>query len=81
MILLPRAADELEIPFVLQAGLADARSLVAAMALGAKMNMGTRFIVPRKRRCTRTSNRPRCCLPSWIPGWSCVRCEHRTGAE
>ena len=44
-ILLPRAADELDIPFVASGGMADARSLVAAMALGAEgMNMGTRFI-------------------------------------
>ena len=44
-ILLPRAADELEIPFVASGGMADARSLVASMALGAEgMNMGTRFI-------------------------------------
>ena len=44
-ILWPRAADELEIPFVASGGMADARSLVAAMALGAEgMNMGTRFI-------------------------------------
>ena len=45
-ILLPRAADELEIPFVASGGMADGRSLVGAMALGAEgMNMGTRFIV------------------------------------
>ena len=44
-ILLPRAADELEIPFVASGGMADGRSLVGAMALGAEgMNMGTRFI-------------------------------------
>jgi NADH:quinone reductase (non-electrogenic) len=44
-ILLPRAADELDIPFVASGGMADGRSLVAAMALGAEgMNMGTRFI-------------------------------------
>ena len=44
-ILLPRAADELEIPFVASGGMADARSLVAALSLGADgMNMGTRFI-------------------------------------
>lgn len=44
-ILLPRAADELEIPFVASGGMADGRSLVAALALGAEgMNMGTRFI-------------------------------------
>ena len=41
MILLPRAADELKIPFVASGGMADARSLVAALAMGAEgMNMG-----------------------------------------
>lgn len=45
MILLPRAADELKIPFVASGGMADARSLVAALALGADgINMGTRFV-------------------------------------
>ncbi len=45
MILLPRAADELEIPFVSSGGQADARSLVASLAMGADgMNMGTRFM-------------------------------------
>jgi len=45
MILLPRAADELDIPFVSSGGQADARSLVASIAMGADgMNMGTRFM-------------------------------------
>ena len=49
MILLPRAADELKIPFVASGGMADARSLVAALAMGADgMNMGTRFIATRE---------------------------------
>src|SRR6201996_7861882 len=49
MILLPRAADELKIPFVASGGMADARSLVAALAMGAAgMNMGTRFIATRE---------------------------------
>jgi nitronate monooxygenase len=49
MILLPRAADELEIPFVASGGMADARSLVAALAMGADgMNMGTRFIATKE---------------------------------
>ena len=49
MILLPRAADELKIPFVASGGMADARSLVAALALGASgMNMGTRFMATRE---------------------------------
>ena len=38
MILLPRAADELEIPFVASGGMADGRSLVAALAMGAEGN-------------------------------------------
>ena len=49
MILLPRAADELEIPFIASGGMADARSLVAALAMGAEgMNMGTRFIATKE---------------------------------
>ena len=49
MILLPRAADELDIPFVASGGMADARSLVAALAMGAEgMNMGTRFIATKE---------------------------------
>ena len=48
-ILLPRAADELTIPFVASGGMADARSLVAALAMGAEgMNMGTRFIATKE---------------------------------
>jgi nitronate monooxygenase len=48
-ILLPRAADELKIPFVASGGMADGRSLVAALALGAQgMNMGTRFIATKE---------------------------------
>ena len=49
MILLPRAAEELTIPFVSSGGMADARSLVASLALGAEgMNMGTRFIATKE---------------------------------
>jgi nitronate monooxygenase len=48
-ILLPRAADELKIPFVASGGMADGRSLVAALSLGAEgMNMGTRFIATKE---------------------------------
>ncbi|MBB6558582.1 nitronate monooxygenase [Acidovorax soli] len=48
-ILLPRAAEELGIPFVASGGMADGRSLVAALALGAEgMNMGTRFIATQE---------------------------------
>ncbi|MHC4046823.1 NAD(P)H-dependent flavin oxidoreductase [Bradyrhizobium vignae] len=49
MILLPRAADELKIPFIASGGMADARSLVAALALGADgINMGTRFMATKE---------------------------------
>ena len=49
MILLPRAADELKIPFVASGGMADARGLVAVLAMGAAgMNMGTRFIATKE---------------------------------
>jgi NADH:quinone reductase (non-electrogenic) len=49
MILLPRAAEALQIPFVASGGMADARGLVAALALGADgINMGTRFIATQE---------------------------------
>ena len=51
-ILLPRAADELEIPIVASGGMADGRSLVAALALGADaINMGTRFMATQEAPC------------------------------
>lgn len=49
MILLPRAAEELKIPFVASGGIADGRGLVAALALGAAgVNMGTRFVATKE---------------------------------
>src|SRR6187399_912280 len=48
-ILLPLAAEELKIPFVASGGMADGRSLVAALSLGADgMNMGTRFMATKE---------------------------------
>jgi len=48
-ILLPRAAEELTIPFVSSGGMANGQSLVASLALGADgMNMGTRFIATQE---------------------------------
>ena len=48
-ILLPRAAEALKIPFLASGGMADGRSLVAALAFGADgMNMGTRFIATQE---------------------------------
>ena len=44
-ILLPRAAEELTIPFVASGGVANGKQLVAALAMGAEgINMGTRFM-------------------------------------
>lgn len=49
MILLPLAAEALKIPFLASGGMADARSLVAALAMGAEgINMGTRFIATQE---------------------------------
>ena len=49
MILLPRAAEELSIPFVASGGIGNAQQLVAALALGADgVNMGTRFIATKE---------------------------------
>jgi NAD(P)H-dependent flavin oxidoreductase YrpB (nitropropane dioxygenase family) len=45
LILFPAAVDKLTIPIIASGGIADARGLVAALALGADgVNMGTRFM-------------------------------------
>ncbi|WP_430332543.1 NAD(P)H-dependent flavin oxidoreductase [Rhodococcus sp. ACT016] len=49
LVLVPAAADALTIPFIASGGFADARGLVAALALGADgVNMGTRFLCTRE---------------------------------
>jgi NADH:quinone reductase (non-electrogenic) len=49
MILLPRAAESLKIPFLASGGMANGRSLAASLALGADgINMGTRFMATRE---------------------------------
>lgn len=49
MILLPRAAEELKVPFLASGGIGNARQLVASLALGADgINMGTRFIATKE---------------------------------
>lgn len=45
LVLIPAAADRVRIPMIASGGFADARGLVAALALGADgINMGTRFM-------------------------------------
>ncbi|GAA1105494.1 nitronate monooxygenase family protein [Nocardioides dubius] len=45
LVLIPAATAQLEIPVIAAGGIADARGLVAALALGAEgVNMGTRFL-------------------------------------
>ena len=49
MILLPRAAEELSIPFIASGGMGNGQQLVAAMAMGAEgINTGTRFIATKE---------------------------------
>jgi NAD(P)H-dependent flavin oxidoreductase YrpB (nitropropane dioxygenase family) len=48
-VLLPRAAEELKIPFVASGGVANGAQLVAALAMGADgINMGTRFMATKE---------------------------------
>ncbi len=48
-VLLPRAAEELKIPFVASGGVGTGSQLVAALSLGADgINMGTRFIATKE---------------------------------
>jgi len=49
LILVPLTADAVDIPIIASGGFADARGLVASLALGADaMNMGTRFVATQE---------------------------------
>jgi len=49
LILFPATADKLTIPIIASGGMADARGLVAALALGCDgINMGTRFMATKE---------------------------------
>jgi nitronate monooxygenase len=49
LVLLPAAANVITIPMIASGGFADARGLVAALALGCEgMNMGTRFMATKE---------------------------------
>ena len=49
LVLFPRATEEVKIPVIASGGIADARGLVAALALGCEgVNMGSRFLATRE---------------------------------
>lgn len=49
LVLFPRATEEIRIPVIASGGIADARGLVAALALGCEgVNMGSRFLATRE---------------------------------
>src|SRR5690606_23046199 len=49
MVLLPATVDQVDIPVIASGGMADGRSLIAALALGADgVNMGTRFMATKE---------------------------------
>jgi NADH:quinone reductase (non-electrogenic) len=51
MVLLPATVDQVKIPVIASGGMADGRSLAAALALGAEgVNMGTRFMATQECR-------------------------------
>ena len=60
LVLIPAAADKMDIPMIASGGFADARGLVAALALGADgINMGSRFMCTVESASTRTSRSDR----------------------
>jgi NAD(P)H-dependent flavin oxidoreductase YrpB (nitropropane dioxygenase family) len=49
MVLLPATVDQVKIPVIASGGMADGRSLIAALSLGADgVNMGTRFMATQE---------------------------------
>jgi nitronate monooxygenase len=49
MVLLPATVDQVSIPVIASGGMADGRSLIAALSLGADgVNMGTRFMATKE---------------------------------
>lgn len=51
IVLLPATVDAIDVPIIASGGMADGRSLVAALALGAEgVNMGTRFCATQEAK-------------------------------
>jgi len=51
MVLLPATVDQVDIPVIASGGMADGRSLIAALSLGADgINMGTRFMATKEAK-------------------------------
>jgi nitronate monooxygenase len=51
MVLLPATVDQVKIPVIASGGMADGRSLIAALSLGAEgINMGTRFMATQEAK-------------------------------
>lgn len=51
IVLLPATCDQVSLPVIASGGMADGRSLVAALALGADgVNMGTRFLATKEAK-------------------------------
>lgn len=72
MVLLPLVAAHVDVPIVAAGGICDARSMAAALVLGAEaVQMGTRLLASADSPCTATSRMP-CCAPTRPPP-SCCR--------
>ncbi len=81
-ILLPLAAQALEVPFVASGGMADGRSLVAALALGADgINMGTRFVATVEAPVHDNVKQPSWEPANWTPAGDAAAAQHRACAE
>ncbi len=62
--LLPQVVDAVDVPVIAAGGIADARGIVAAFALGASaVQIGTAYLFTRRRRPSRPCTARRCGRP------------------